>query len=284
MLEIIVGGRILYVFMDIFAAIGILSKIIVNVSLKRLVRAAGNMNKSEHALIRLVRAKFEHACMVSDTVDNVAVFVDKYLYEYRVLGLKLHSWRRMEKMAAGICLLLGAAGAALMYGAQGMSDEVLRVGTAGAVLAIFVYLAHLTTDETYRLQAVKNYMVDYLENVCRRRYEKTHRKEIQVMAPETISSGTPVKQLSEEPAGSGEPPVGLQDWMQTTGQNAGMGGTIPQTVRAAGPVQTTEPVHMKAETPPAPEPEIRKETGKEPEKMPVDRDIRIRQILEEFMA
>ena len=93
MLEIILEGRILYVLMGIMTAVGILSKIVVNLSLKRLVWAAGNMNKSNHPLMRLVKAKFEHACMVSDTVENVEVFVDKYLYEYRVAGIKLHTWR-----------------------------------------------------------------------------------------------------------------------------------------------------------------------------------------------
>ena len=75
MLEVILEGRILYVLMGIVAAVGILSKIAVNLSLKRLVWAAGNMNKSNHPLMRLVKAKFEHACMERDTVENVGGFV-----------------------------------------------------------------------------------------------------------------------------------------------------------------------------------------------------------------
>ena len=102
MLETILDGHIVFVLLEILAAVGIMSKCIVNVALKRLVRAAGNMNKSTHPLMRLVRAKFEHASMVSDKVENVRVFVDKYLYEYKVLGLRIHSWRRMEKGAAAL--------------------------------------------------------------------------------------------------------------------------------------------------------------------------------------
>ena len=34
------------------------------------------------------------------------------------------------------------------------------------------------------MDAVKNYMVDYLENVCRHKYEKAAQKELQVMTPE----------------------------------------------------------------------------------------------------
>lgn len=276
MLEIIMGGHILYVCMGIFAAIGILSKVIVNISLKRLVRASGNMNKSDHPLIRLIRAKFEHACMISDTVDNVSVFVDKYLYEYRVIGVKLHSWRRLEKMAAGICLLLGAAGAGLEYSINGMNDRVLRIGATGAVFAIFVYLVHLTTDESYRMQAVKNYMVDYLENVCRRRYEKAHRKEIQVMSPEMLPSEMPVKQMTEETA---RPAQGLpRDLEPAAEKEQGYGGTTPVPARTAPMRTQEEPRQIQTEE--SPEPEIKQEM----EKPPVDKEVRIRQILEEFMA
>lgn len=172
MLKMMLDKNIIYVLMGGAAVCGIISKLIVSVTLKRLVRAAGNMNKSTHPLMRLVRAKFEHACMVSEKVENVRVFVDKYLYEYRVLHIRLHSWRRMERAASGVCLLLGILGMGLAYGVYGMQDLVLEVGAAGAGLAIFVYLIHLTTDENFRLEAVRNYMVDYLENVCLHRYEK----------------------------------------------------------------------------------------------------------------
>lgn len=86
MLETMLEGQALFVVMGTLAAGGVISKCIVNVTLKRLVRAAGNMNKSSHPFMRLVRAKFEHASMISDKVENVKVFVDKYLYEYKVFG------------------------------------------------------------------------------------------------------------------------------------------------------------------------------------------------------
>lgn len=188
MLETMLDRHIIFVLMGILTAVGIMSKFIVNVALKRLVRAAGNMNKSTHPLMRLVRAKFEHASMVSDKVENVKVFVDKYLYEYKVLGLRLHSWRRMEKAAAALCLLTGAIGAGLEYSVNGMSDLVWKTGAVGGGLAAFVYLVHLLTDEKYQLEAVQNYMVDFLENVCRHRFEKSYQKEIKVLAQEGSSA------------------------------------------------------------------------------------------------
>lgn len=177
MLDIILERHVVYVLMGIFTVAGLLSKIIVSATLKKLVRAAGNMSKSSHPLMRLVRAKFEHACMVSDKVENVGVFVDKYLYEYRVLGMRIHSLQRVERVSAILCLLSGALGALAEYGLYGMSEEVLRLCGIGTALAIIVYLFQLSTDEKYRLEAARNYMVDYLENVCLHRYEKANQKE-----------------------------------------------------------------------------------------------------------
>lgn len=176
MLEMLVNKKLLFVLMGIFAGVGVVDKCIVSMGLKRLVQAAGDMSKSTHPLMRLVRAKFEHACMVSDTVENVGVFVDKYLYEYKICGLPLHTVRRMEKMCAGLCALTGLTGALLTYRMYGMGDAVLRMGASGVGLGILVWLFHLTTDEEYCVQMAKNYMVDYLENVCLHKYEKANGK------------------------------------------------------------------------------------------------------------
>lgn len=177
MLEMIVERQVIYVLTGGVVVLGILGKCISNGALKRLVRAAENISKSNHALMRLVRAKFEHACMVSEKVENVGVFVDKYLHEYKVFGVKLHSWRRMEKVSVITCLLLGVLGAVLEYLVHGMNDMVVRAGAYGGILGILLYLFHLTSDETYQFEMTRNYIVDYLENVCLHRYEKQNQKE-----------------------------------------------------------------------------------------------------------
>ena len=177
MLEMLLDKKLLFVLMGMLTGLGVADKCIVSMTMKRMVEAAGSMSKSNHPLMRLVRAKFEHACMISDTVENVGVFVDKYLYEYKVCGLRLHSLRRLEKMCSGLLIVTGLAGAGLTYRVYGMGDEVLRTGAAGCGLGILVWLFHLTTDENYCMEMAKNYMVDYLENVCLRKYEKMNQKE-----------------------------------------------------------------------------------------------------------
>ena len=177
MLEMLLDKKLLFVLMGMLTGLGVADKCIVSMTMKRMIEAAGSMSKSNHPLMRLVRAKFEHACMISDTVENVGVFVDKYLYEYKVCGLRLHSLRRLEKMCSGLLIVTGLAGAGITCQVYGMGDAALRMGAVGCGLGILVWLFHLTTDENYCMEMAKNYMVDYLENVCLRKYEKMNQKE-----------------------------------------------------------------------------------------------------------
>ena len=119
MLEMLLDKKLLFVLMGILTGLGVVDKCIVSMTMKRMVEAAGSMSKSNHPLMRLVRAKFEHACMISDTVENVGVFVDKYLYEYKVCGLRLHTLRRLEKICVELLIVTGLVGAGLSYQVYG---------------------------------------------------------------------------------------------------------------------------------------------------------------------
>ena len=103
MLEMFVVRETVFFLTGVMIGIGAIARLITGISLKKLVRAASNMSKSNHPLMRLVRAKFEHGCMVSDKVQNVGAFVEKYLYEYRVLGVRLHTWRQWAKGSIWLC-------------------------------------------------------------------------------------------------------------------------------------------------------------------------------------
>ena len=172
MLEVNLDRRLLLILIGVFAVIGVISKCVVSISLKSLMRAAGNMGKSSHSLMRLVRAKYEHTCMVSDRVQNVEVFVEKYIYEYRILRIRLHSWRRLERAAAWGCLMAGLVGAGIEYAFMGMTDFVLQSAGGGAAIGILLFLMRIAMDEEYCLNVIRTYMVDYLDNFCARKFEK----------------------------------------------------------------------------------------------------------------
>ena len=71
MFKTMLDTQMIFYLMGVIGGIGILSKLVSEGTLRSLVKAAENMSKSSHRFMKLVRAKFEHACMVSDKVDNV---------------------------------------------------------------------------------------------------------------------------------------------------------------------------------------------------------------------
>ena len=201
MLELMLDRHVIYVLMGMSTFAGVVSKVIVGRTLRKLVTAAESMGKSNHPLMRLVRAKFEHTCMISEKVENVGVFVDKYLYEYRVGGVRLHAWRRLQMAGAGLCLILGGVGAIISYRIKGATEQTAMIGGTGVALALIVFLVHMLTDEEYRLEAVRNYMVDYLENIYQHRYEKTYKKE--VLAEEARSAEARIEESARTQENAG---------------------------------------------------------------------------------
>ena len=297
MLEMLLDKKLLFVLMGMLTGLGVADKCIVSMTMKRMVEAAGSMSKSNHPLMRLVRAKFEHACMISDTVENVGVFVDKYLYEYKVCGLRLHSLRRLEKMCSGLLIVTGLAGAGITCQVYGMGDEALRMGAAGCGLGILVWLFHLTTDENYCMEMAKNYMVDYLENVCLRKYEKMNQKERTVRV--NIENGP-----AEEEIGPAEEEIQKNKIQKDEIQRDEVQETEAGTEETPAPVPDHSVVHMQRENrrrertqntaknlakasaglagmdgSKSPEAEEQKDAPEE-----LAKDEKIRQILREFMA
>ena len=201
MLELMLDRHVIYVLMGMSAFAGVVSKVVVGRTLRKLVAAAESMGKSNHPLMRLVRAKFEHTCMISEKVENVGVFVDKYLYEYRVGGVRLHAWRRLQMAGAGLCMILGGVGAIISYRIKGATEQTAMIGGTGVALALIVFLVHMLTDEEYRLEAVRNYMVDYLENIYQHRYEKTYKKE--VLAEEARSAEARIEESARTQENTG---------------------------------------------------------------------------------
>ena len=309
MLKMIVEKQVLLIIAGVFMALGIGSKCVVDATLRKLVYGAGNMNKSTHPFIRLVRAKFEHACMISEKVENVGVFVDKYLYEYRVLGIRLHTLRRMERISAVLCICCGVTGAGLQYVQDGgMTDVVLKTGAIGIGAGIFVFLFHLTTDEKYKLQVARNYMVEYLENICLHRYEKAYRKEkeeSQKMKEKVVAASVDAS-MSKNMAVNGESSVVGVDMSAEKNvgtctdmmmEKAGTAGTetfankYPENENIVAANATVTPIRKELLKGDSPEENIlrekeekKAEKEEKEEKKSVDKDVLIRQILEEFMA
>ncbi len=210
MLEQVVSSNVIYIIMAVIVVVGMLVKLMIGSSLKRLVKAAENMSKSTHGFMRLVKAKFEHACMVNDKVENIPIFVEKYIREYSILGIRIRGWQRFEKgliVIGGLFTVLVTGGA---YVRMGNQELALQYGVVGLGMIIVLIGISQLMDERYKLDSIEMYMVDYLENVYSRRFAKEMEEPVRMKKEEDVKKESPAQtEIVEEPTygGVGEDPT-----------------------------------------------------------------------------
>ena len=198
MFTVVLEKNLFFYLMAAAGVISIIGKLMLGTTIRRLTKAAENMSKSEHRLMKLIRAKYEHASMVSDKVQNVDAFVDKYLFEYKAWGLRLHTWRQLEKQMIWLSGVAAAVGAAGSYGLTGVDGMLRYYAVAGIAEMIVLYLLYQWGDEAHAWDVIHTYIVDYLENVCAHRMAKIYHNpaqgnlqepEAEEMRQQTFSAG-----------------------------------------------------------------------------------------------
>ena len=249
-------GIIFYLMLGV-GIVGILAKVMNYVTLRKLVNAAGSMSKSTHKLMKLVRAKYEHACMVHDRVENVNAFVEKYIYEYRGFFLKIHTWRQIQIQSIWFAGILAAIGAVGHFMAHGFCEQVYQYGALGAAEMVALFVISQLSDESYKIEAAENYMVDYLENVCAHRYKRMRK----------------MKKIWRYPYGGKENPRNYPDAQKAS-----------QRAAAVVKKQDEELAINIEEEPKKFKKELEKTMEKEDLEEPALKEEAIRQILEEFLA
>ena len=262
--QLLADTNVIYYLMAVIGVLGVAAKIVNHLTLRRLVKAAGNMPKSTHKLIKLVRAKYEHACMIHDSVENIDAFVEKYIYEYRGFLFRIHTWRQIEVLSVWFVGILAALGASAEYLSYGFTESVYQYIATGAAGVVLLSVIIRFSDEPYKINAVKMYMIDYLENICALRLKKqrqSDREEISVIAGEA-----PQK------------PV-FQNVSQAVAEKETKREDKQLSINIEGEPRTPD----KAEGGPLPQRNAVREKAEDEDK-PVLREEAIRQILEEFLA
>lgn len=137
----------------------------------RLIRAAQNMGKSEHRLMKSIRTKFDTCYQLKIGVPNVKVFVEKYLRNYTVCGLRVGTWESLCNLCMILSMLASlAGGVATMY--FGMERSVVFTSLGCGVLGngvVLMFDCLYGIPNKRRLLRVD--MMDFLENIYKPRLE-----------------------------------------------------------------------------------------------------------------
>lgn len=137
----------------------------------RLEKAAGNIGKSKHRLMKSLRVKFDTCYQLKIGVPNVEIFVEKYLRHYRVFGLHLLTWENVCNLCMLLTMLISLGGGIFtLY--LGMTPEVVFIslgcGIAGnGVILLFDCLYGVNNKR----ELLRVDILDFLENIYKPRLE-----------------------------------------------------------------------------------------------------------------
>ena len=149
----------------------VIIKLGVNGMYRKLVRAAGQMGKSEHPLMKMLLKKFETCYQLKMGVENVEVFVDKYLNSYKKAGIHLYTWEILGEVLFGITLLTSLLSNLYITVMEYDRRTVISFLLIGIAMCGLIILEDIILNVRFKRQQLMVEIRDYLENIYKHRLE-----------------------------------------------------------------------------------------------------------------
>lgn len=143
---------------------GVLSKFVIGIIYDVLIRETENIGSSRNRLLKQMKLKFENCYKLNLGVNNTGVFVDKYMYKYRILGISLSQMDTFSDLILILIVILNLI--AFVYslsGNYGMKDYLWYGIVTAVSWLLFQFIDKAIDVEGKRLVARIN-IRDYLEN------------------------------------------------------------------------------------------------------------------------
>lgn len=176
-------GYFIYIIMGL-AFIGILGKFIIGMVYDGLIKETENIPSSKNRLMKQIKLKFENCYKLNLGVNNIELFVDKYLYKYRQCGISMNQWKNLTKEIIFICLVLNLGGAAYELA----SGRDFRIIVWNLMLGLGVICLLLLTEQVvdlrHKQEVIKVNIIDYLENSLVNRLNHEYAAKIANFVPE----------------------------------------------------------------------------------------------------
>lgn len=161
--DIYESNWLIYILLGL-GGIGILMKLIISGIYRRLMKATNHMGTTNHKMVKTLRTKFETNYSMNLGVNNVDIFVDKYVYTQKFCGIYLYTWENLSGQVLLLSMLIGAiaAIAGLLYECE-KSDILLTLLTGIVVSALLISLEHFINIPVKKF-VIRANIKDYLEN------------------------------------------------------------------------------------------------------------------------
>lgn len=152
--------------------VGLLLKLITNFVYIRLVKASASMSSSKNKLVKQMKLKFETFYKLKIGVNNVDIFVDKYVYKYKICGILLSTWENLGGLMLMLCLLTAPVFSILGLILECGEHQILSTFFTGVCTSAILILVDNLCNISSKRQMLKLNIKDYLENYLKVRLEQ----------------------------------------------------------------------------------------------------------------
>lgn len=166
-----------YVFLYIMGglcAVGILIKLSLYFGYRSFIKASDSVSASKKRWMKQMKLKFETCYQLKIGVNNVDVFVDKYVSKRKFCGLLLSTWENISGQMITLCLLTASCAGILGIIYDCGKNIVLFTFFMGAVGSIFVIIVDNLVNISEHKKILFLNLKDYFENYLKVRLEREH--------------------------------------------------------------------------------------------------------------
>lgn len=152
--------------------LGLLIKITLQLVYGRLAKASFNMGVSKNLLTRNMKKKFETCYKLKIGVNNVDIFVDKYLFSHKFCGILLSTWENICGQLLLLCVLIGSISTILGIINECGRNAILNTFAAGILSSGLLIFFEGLLNIGGKKEIIRLNMKDYLENFLKVRLEQ----------------------------------------------------------------------------------------------------------------
>jgi len=166
-----------YVFLYIMGglcAFGVIIKLFLLIAYSRMIKASDSMSNTKKRWMKQMKLKFETCYQLKIGVNNVDVFVDKYVNRRKFCGILLSTWERISGQTISLCLLTGSISGVLgiLYDC-GWKQTLFTFFTGLWTSLIVIIVDNIVNIKDHRTLLHLN-LNDYFENYLKVRLEREH--------------------------------------------------------------------------------------------------------------
>lgn len=153
----------LYGILILFTA-GILDKLFAAAVLSRMIKESENLGTAGSNLLKQIKLKYESCYRLNLQINNVPAFINKYIYNYKVLGISLRGLNSLGDICFLLCALLGMVSGLTMYIYTFTFEKTAFYAALSLILAFCGFIWSRLMNINEKSESLTVNIQDYLEN------------------------------------------------------------------------------------------------------------------------